>query len=223
MSTNGVRLSSPRYGLTVSGIGMPGTFAAKIAARVGEGRAANVVPLAIDDHKQALFLRMRDNLSHCRHAGRAELFEKRRLQLHGRHERTHHINHAVAEARVSERPRLVRCFALAEQTRRKLLPTRIEPHDHRASESCDCSSQSIDKTSAQFGHSPTADSMGGTPLSPRRRPWFARNVLTMPFAGRPGFVANDDYRCFPLVEKRVLKSNNAYRNECRLDWARCRF
>ena len=83
------------------GIGMPSAFAAKIAARVGEGRAANVVPLAVDDHKQALSLRMRDNLSHCRHAGRAELFKKRSLQLYGGHKRTNDINHAVAEVRVA--------------------------------------------------------------------------------------------------------------------------
>ena len=86
-------------------VGVPGArAAAEIAAGIGHGGAADVVPLAVEDHEQAALVGVLDHRRHRRHAGRAQLLEERGLNFHRRHQRRDHVDDAVAKRRI--RPRL---------------------------------------------------------------------------------------------------------------------
>ena len=88
-----------QVGADGQGVGPPRTLAAgaEHSVGIGRGRRADVVPLAVEDHQQALLLGVGDHFGQDGHAGRPKLLEERRLRLDRRHQRGHHVDHAAAE------------------------------------------------------------------------------------------------------------------------------
>ena len=130
-STNGDRLSSPRYGLTVIASAL---HALSPRPRYPRAYASAVLPMSLrlpsTITSRPRYLRVFDDAAQRRHAGRPELFEERSLRLDDRHERRDDVDHAVAKPRVRFRLAFQRVAAAVPDGHRQLLPSRVEPNTH---------------------------------------------------------------------------------------------
>ena len=95
-STKGVRLSRPRYGVTVRA-SQSNPSAAQVRVRVGFGSRRNVVAFAVGDHQQAALPGRAHGVLKSLHSRHAVLLKECQLRLDGGNQIGHGINHQLME------------------------------------------------------------------------------------------------------------------------------